>query len=193
MIIAGFHPLSLCDFPETPAAVLFSQGCNWQCRYCHNRTLIPRRSAEKSLDFEVILNLIKTRLKLLKGVVFTGGEPTIHKDLQRYMVPMKRLGLKVKLDSNGSDPQTLRRLIESGIVDYVAMDIKAPFEKYETITGLPVRPEVVKESIRIIASSGIGHQFRTTWPRDLLTADDIKQIRELLPSNSEYVVQECRK
>ncbi|PIE69612.1 MAG: anaerobic ribonucleoside-triphosphate reductase activating protein [Deltaproteobacteria bacterium] len=193
MIIGGFHPLSLSDFPETPAAVLFLQGCNWQCRYCHNQELIPRKAQGPALDYATILECLRARDKILRGVVFTGGEPTLHNDLQQYMVRVKKLGLRIKLDSNGSHPRRLRSLVQSGVLDYIAMDIKAPLDKYEMITGTRVKKEDILESIDIISTSGIKHQFRTTWPTELLTQGDIEEIRSFLPARSPYVLQKCRR
>ncbi len=192
MIIGGFHSLSLCDFPGTPAAVLFLQGCNWRCSYCHNKALIPRTPAGSTLDGDDIFALLKRRAKILRGVVFTGGEPTLQADIVEYMAKIKGLGLQVKLDTNGSNPAVLERLINSGVLDYIAMDIKAPLEKYTRIVCCSVNQQAIRESVQLIAVSGIAHQFRTTWPKELLSVEDIEQIREGLPQGSPYIVQECR-
>ncbi len=192
MIIGGFHPLSLCDFPHTPAAVLFLQGCNWRCSYCHNKELIPRIPRGTALDYTEILALLKARSRMLRGVVFTGGEPTLHGDIEQYMAEIKELGLRIKLDTNGSNPAMLERLIDSSLLDYIAMDIKAPLEKYESIICCSVSQQAIEKSIELIAGCGIEHQFRTTWPKDLLSEEDITRIREFLPKGSHYVVQQCR-
>ncbi len=130
---------------------------------------------------------------MLRGVVFTGGEPTLHDDLAQYMAEIKALGLRVKLDTNGSNPKMLERLIGSSLLDYIAMDIKAPLEKYESIICCAVNQQAIEKSVQLIKESGIAHQFRTTWPKDLLSEDDIDQIRQFLPKGSHYVVQECRR
>ncbi|PID75356.1 MAG: anaerobic ribonucleoside-triphosphate reductase activating protein [Deltaproteobacteria bacterium] len=192
MILGGYQPLSLCDFPQTPSAVLFSQGCNWRCSYCHNKELIPRSPQSPTLDFTSVLKTLKRRAALLRGVVFTGGEPTLHKDLPSCIASVKKLGLPVKLDSNGSQPAVLETLVRQGLVDYIAMDIKAPLCKYEQITGCPVDLDDIKESINLIATSGIAHQFRTTWPKELLCRADIDEIQTFLPKASDYVLQKCR-
>ncbi len=163
MIIGGFHPLSLCDFPNTPAAVLFLQGCNWRCSYCHNRELIPLAPTAKALDYTEIFKLLQTRVKMLQGVVFTGGEPTLHSDIAEYMADIKALGLRIKLDTNGSNPQLLKKLIAAGLPDYIAMDIKAPFIKYKVITCCSVNQQALQQSIDLIAASGIDHQFKPLY------------------------------
>ncbi len=125
MIIGGYHPLTLSDYPGTPAAVLFLQGCNWRCSYCHNRRLLPLQPPRPPLSFSSIFRQLQQRAGKIEGVVFSGGEPTLHTDLDRYMLPVKELGLKIKLDTNGTDPAAVRRLLNAGLLDYIAMDIKA--------------------------------------------------------------------
>ncbi len=192
MIIGGFHTLSLCDFPNTPAAVLFLQGCNWRCVYCHNKKLIPCSKKEGPITYKEVISFLKSRVKMIKGVVFTGGEPTLHEDLEEHIKEIKDLGFLIKLDTNGSNPSMLKKLIDSELLDYIAMDIKAPLEKYKSIIHVPFSKETIKESIELISKSKIEHQFRTTWSKALLTKEDIDMIKEFLPKSSPYIVQECK-
>lgn len=189
MIIGGYHPLTLSDYPGTPAAVLFLQGCNWRCSYCHNRRLLPLQPPRPPLSFSSIFRQLQQRAGKIEGVVFSGGEPTLHTDLDRYMLPVKELGLKIKLDTNGTDPAAVRRLLNAGLLDYIAMDIKAPFASYEQITGCPVDTAILAESIALIAASGVDHQFRTTWDRSQLSEADIAEIKRSLPAGSPHLLQ----
>ncbi len=192
MKIGGFEPLSLSDYPQTLAAVIFTQGCNWQCPYCHNQQLMSQR---RCAQFETasILDSLHARRHLLGGVVVTGGEPTLHHDLIDFLMELKKIGLKVKLDTNGSNPAVLETILSLYIIDYLAMDIKAPWHKYGLLTGVEdVDVESVQESMRLIASSHIDYQLRTTFDRRLLDEADITLIRKQLPAQAAHKVQTCR-
>ena len=191
MKIGGFEPLSLCDFPGTPAAVIFTQGCNWCCRYCHNNSLIPLKG-EQHYRAETLLRTLKERQQCLDGVVLSGGEPTLQADLADFVTELKAMGFKVKLDTNGSRPVVLESLIAGNCLDYIAMDIKAPWQKYKAITGVAeINVSVVQESMRLIAASFIPHHFRTTYSRRHLTKEDMEKVGEAIPPDSSYVVQPC--
>ncbi len=188
MKIGGFLPLSFIDYPSLPAAVFFTQGCNWRCPFCHNEGLLPARGSDEK-DISGLFDHLDKRKKVLGGIVITGGEPTIHRDLPDFIRELKRFKLPVKLDTNGTNPSMVKELIDQRLVDYIAMDVKAPFEKYHQLTGRDVCLESLRKSIEIISSSNIAHHFRTTYPPHLLEEKDIETIRSSLPSSSKYVLQ----
>lgn len=190
MRFGGFQPFSLSDFPGCVAAIAFAQGCNFRCPFCHNGSLLPKNPPQRALFTDAdILGFLKQRKRFLDGVVITGGEPTIHDDLETFLGHVRTLGLKIKLDTNGSRPEQLSRLIRYRFVDYVAMDVKAPLHKYSHLSGVPVDAQAIRESIGIISNSGIPHHFRTTAVNHLLNEHDLQSIREGLPSHSLHVVQ----
>jgi pyruvate formate lyase activating enzyme len=193
MNIGGFLPLSLSDYPGRVAAVVFTQGCNFRCPFCHNGDLIPRvRSAGKSLSEEDVLRRLEARRRQLDGVVVSGGEPTLQDDLLQFVQALKRLGYLVKLDTNGSRPGVLAALLREAIVDYVAMDVKAPLDGYSRLAGVEVQPGVIQASIELLAGSGIEHEFRTTVVGPLLDDEDMGAIRTLIPAGSTYRLQPFR-
>jgi len=190
MKIAGLQPVSLCDYPGRVAAVVFTQGCNFCCGFCHNGGLIPLDAqAESLIPQGQVLDRLAKRAAFLDGLVISGGEPTLQPDLIPFIEQVRKLGLLVKLDTNGSRPEVLKGLIEGCWVDFVAMDVKAPFERYGQVSGVEVSMAAIQASIALIASSGIEHQFRTTAVPALLADRDIEAIRRALPPASPYRVQ----
>jgi len=141
---------------------------------------------------EDVFDFLKRRKGMLEGVVVTGGEPLLQKDLLSFLGNVKKMGYALKLDTNGSFPERLKNIIDSGFIDYIAMDIKAPLEKYGFISGVKVDTENIKRSIRIIMHSNLDYQFRTTVVKSLLNIEDLKQIRELIKGVRSYVVQEFK-
>lgn len=192
MKIGGFIPSSFSDFPGHPAAVIFTQGCNWDCPFCHNTHLLDAEDTGSMDTPESIVQWLKGRANVLEHVVISGGEPTIHKDLETFIRRIRALGYSVKLDTNGSNPKMLRHLIEEQLIDYVAMDIKAPAAKYNLLTGTAVNLVDVQESIDFLAESKIPHHFRTTKDPQFLTDADIQQIQRSLPFESKFVEQEFK-
>ncbi|NLN93252.1 MAG: anaerobic ribonucleoside-triphosphate reductase activating protein [Candidatus Hydrogenedens sp.] len=194
MIFGGYQPFSLTDYPGKVAAILFTQGCNFRCPFCHNTELLPlEASPEKIFNSDQALTLLKKRHALLDAVVITGGEPTIQPDLYDFLQQVRTLKLKIKLDTNGCNPQFLAMLLDASLVDYVAMDIKAPEEKYDLLSGTAVHYPAIKESITLLTKSTIPHHFRTTFMQPLLTQNDLDTIRAELPADARYVVQEYQK
>jgi len=194
MIIGGLQKLSLIDFPGRPAAVVFTRGCNFRCPYCHNPELISSHSAGNDIHPRDFFAFLEKRRGLLEGVVVTGGEPTLHDDLPDFMRRIKGLDFAVKLDSNGSNPAMLQKIIDDRLVDYIAMDVKAPFEKYNQIIGVGVDIDAIRTSIAIIRNSGLPHQFRTTLARPLLDRQDAATIQNIVkPSALQLQVCELRK
>ncbi len=193
MKIAGFVPLSLCDYPAHIAAVVFTQGCNFKCPFCHNGHLIPAESSTVDLmDMDSIFTLLEERRSSLQGVVVTGGEPTIQKNLAIFLARIKELGLKVKLDTNGARPDVVRSLLEKDLLDFIAMDIKAPWFKYDQLAGFSCDVAALQRSVALIAASGVAHQFRTTQYHHLLDDSDYAAIKGQTPASSPHVWQEYR-
>jgi pyruvate formate lyase activating enzyme len=189
MNIGGFLSLSLCDYPGKVAAVVFSNGCNFHCPWCHNGHLL--RGAADPDYHEIPEDEILSRLGELKnrlqGVVVTGGEPTIQPDLRDFISRIKALGLLVKLDTNGSNPDVVRDLVGAGLVDFIAMDVKAPWAKYGILTGLAESPaDKVRETMSVIVASRLPHQFRTTRVTPLLTDEDCAEIERQIPAGSPF-------
>jgi len=190
MIIGGFQKVSLIDYPGKISSIIFTQGCNFSCVYCHNKELINiNNSTENTYKEKEIIEFLKQRTKKIDAVVITGGEPTLQKDLIPFMKQIKELDFLVKLDSNGTNPDVLKEAINSNLVDYIAMDIKAPLEKYSSITKTNVDIEKIKESINLIKNSGIQHEFRTTVLKSLLTEQDILSINSLTSGANLFTLQ----
>ena len=188
MVIGGLQRCSFSDYPGRTAAILFTQGCNFRCPFCHNGSLLSVKEAA-GYDEGEILDFLKLRRGRLGGVVVSGGEPTEHKDLPRFIARLKALDLEVKLDTNGSRPQMVKLLLKEGLVDYVAMDIKAPLNKYDTLCGVRADTEAICRSIALIAAGGVAHHFRTTYVKSLLTAGDLLELRALVPPGSKHITQ----
>lgn len=174
MLFEGFQKTTLTDFPGEIACIVFTSGCNFRCGYRHNPELFERRKNK------------------LDGVVTTGGEPTIHKDLPNFIEKIKSENFKVKLDTNGTDPEMLADLIKANLLDYVAVDIKAPFEKYSEITCVPADTEKIEKTVGILLESEIEHEFRTTVVKSQLSADDILKIVKLIKGAKRYYLQKFR-
>lgn len=178
MRIGGLQKLSLIDYPGRTCAVLFTQGCNFRCPYCHNPELVYPHLFAEPISFEKVRAFLKERRGLLEGVVFSGGEPTLQEDLLEVMQAVRALGYAVKLDTNGSRPDVLAEVL--GAADYVAMDIKAPLPVYPRVSGVTVDTYDIARSIFLIQSSGVRHEFRTTFDRSLLSDEDIVRIQDII-------------
>lgn len=190
MKIAGLQKLSLSDYPGIPAAVVFLQGCNLNCPFCHNRELIPLSTETNGVSRDKVVDYMFSRKKNLKGIVVTGGEPALHQDLEELLNTLKSMGLRVKLDTNGTYPERLKNIVKNGLTDYVAMDVKAPWRKYDKLTGVAVKCEKINESMAFLAGCGVAHHFRTTFAKHLLTEGDIEDIKSTIPIGSRHVVQQ---
>lgn len=190
MKFGGLIKFTLIDFPGRPAAVIFTQGCNFRCRYCHNPELVYPHLFTEPAPEEEIWSFLQRRQGTLEGVVVSGGEPTLFDDLPEFMAKIKKLGYKVKLDTNGTRPDMIAELIEKKLVDYIAMDLKAPLDKYNLITGVDFNPEILSRSMELIRNSGLEYEFRTTYDKEVLTDTDIEELKKLT-NNTHYRVQEC--
>jgi pyruvate formate lyase activating enzyme len=179
MLIAAYVPCSLSDYPGLVAGVVFTQGCNWRCPWCHNKGLLPLRARAGALSEKEVLGKLERRRGQLDGLVVTGGEPTLQKDLGEFIGAVRNLGFRVKLDTNGSNPAVVAELLKRRLLDFVAMDIKAPWERYTEAAGLAVDLAALQSTVRLLRESGISHQLRTTrWPG--LAEADFAQISELV-------------
>ncbi len=163
ILFGGMQKFSLCDYPGKTAAVLFTQGCNFRCPFCHNGFLLVSGNQGNQLREKDILAFLEKRSGLLEGVVISGGEPTLQPGLTDFCYQVRERGFQVKLDTNGSRPEVLDRLLDAALVDFVAMDIKAPLARYSVLTGTPVDTARIRRSIELLSDSDIPVLFRTTW------------------------------
>lgn len=174
MLISGLVKSSLIDYPEKIAAVIFTNGCNFRCPYCHNPDVVLGKG---TIDEEEVFEFLKSRKGKLDAVTVSGGEPTLQKDLILFLEKIRELGFLIKLDTNGSRPEIIKEIAAKGLVDYIAMDIKGPLEKYPKITSSSVNPEKIKETAEFLHASKIEFEYRTTVVRGLLQESDFYKIR----------------
>lgn len=191
MKITGIVKQSLVDYPGKIAAAVFTQGCNMNCVFCHNRCLVGQRESNPTQDEDAFFSFLKKRKKFLDGVVVSGGEPTLQTDLAEFMARVKDMGYLVKLDTNGTRPGVIEKLLDKELVDYIAMDVKAPMKKYREICRSRVDQQAILESISIIRGSDVDYEFRTTFCPQL-TDTDIMEIGELVAGARKYVLQQYR-
>lgn len=182
--VAGVHKVSTINYPGKVSACIFTQGCNLHCPYCHNPQLIPKRAGK--LEYIEVLSELLLSSKLIDGVVITGGEPTIHPDLPKLTARLKQENFLVKLDTNGTNPDMLKELLDGKLIDFVAMDIKTSPNKYKML-----RTDIadILYSISHICRSGLDYEFRTTIDGELCTEQDVEKIRRLIPNARKYTVR----
>lgn len=190
MRISGLNKLTLLDYPNLVACIIFTQGCNFRCPFCQNSSLIS--NDEPLLEEADVLTYLEERKHILDGVVISGGEPTIQPDLKAFIRKVKVLGLKVKLDTNGFRYDVLKDLIDNNLLDYVAMDIKNSLDKYDPIAGTTkVNIDNIKKSIKLLQTSKVDHEFRTTIMKEYHQIEDLKKIIELI-GDDRYFIQNFR-
>ncbi len=196
MEIGGLQKTTLIDYPGHVACTVFTIGCNFRCPWCYSAELVlPEKiKNQPRIEEKDFFNFLDQRKGSLDGVVICGGEPTINQDLPRFVSKIKEKGFKVKLDTNGSNPEMLKELIKSGELDYIAMDIKAPLvdEKYQESTGREIEVSLIKESIEIIKNSGIDYEFRTTVVSGIHEKEDILEIAKKIGPAKRYFLQKFR-
>jgi len=188
MRIGGFQPVTASDFPGCMAAIIFTQGCNFRCPFCHNSSLLPLEGHIRLAEPE-ILEFLQRRRTLLGGVVVSGGEPCLQGDLPRFCQKLHQMGFAVKLDTNGSYPNVIEQLLAQKLVDFIAMDVKAPLDRLSALTGVAPNAEAIQRSMTLIAASGVEHLFRTTDVTPLLSSEDHLAIKKLIPAGSPHIVQ----
>lgn len=186
MRIGGLQKLTLLDFPGHVACTVFLQGCNFRCPFCHNTSLIL---GTEEITQDEILRFLNTRQGLLDGVAITGGEPMLSADLPDFLRKIKALGYKTKVDTNGSFPAMLRRLIDEKLADYVAMDIKNSPEKYAETAGADGMLDAVRESVSILMDGFLPYEFRTTVVDELHEPSDFEAIGKWLAGAQRYFLQ----
>ncbi len=188
MRIAGFKKQTLIDYPGNISSVVFTQGCNLRCGFCHNPDLVLPEKFSKPFNEEQVFNYLFRYKQLLDAVCITGGEPTIHSDLPKFIERIKKIGLKVKLDSNGTNPTMLRRLIDSNLLDFIAMDIKhrLNFGLYNRTVGFAINKTIfdnIRKSVNIIQNSGLRFEFRTTVVRSFHSKKDVAILTKQFGQN----------
>ncbi|MGX8682085.1 MAG: anaerobic ribonucleoside-triphosphate reductase activating protein [Spirochaetales bacterium] len=190
MTFSGFEKTDLINYPGLVASTVFTCGCNFRCPYCHNPEFVIQGSDEtyfgETYTEEEILSYLTKRRSLLDGLVISGGEPTLHKDLAPFMRRVKDMGLKIKLDTNGSRPEVLKDLISQNLVDFVAMDIKAPLEKYHLLGFTDTK--AISMSIDILEGL-VDHEFRTTCPKSILEVSDFAKMADLIGEKAKWYLQ----
>ena len=189
MKIGGLQKFSLIDYPGGICAIVFTQECNFRCPYCHNPELSNPDLYEECIPEEKIFAFLEKRKGKLDAVSITGGEPTLQPDLIDFIRKIKDRGYLIKIDTNGTRPEVLKTLIEDKLIDYIAMDVKAPLEKYRKITRSKINTELIGQSIKFIKKSNIQHEFRTTVVKSQLKEDDLISISRLVKNAHLYVLQ----
>ncbi|MDQ6985228.1 MAG: anaerobic ribonucleoside-triphosphate reductase activating protein [Candidatus Dojkabacteria bacterium] len=194
MKIGGFQKFSMIDFPGHVSAIVFTRGCMYRCRFCHNPELVDSKQYTELIDENEILEFLENRMHKLDGVVITGGEPLLHNDISEFLFKVRNMGYRIKLGTSGYFPEKLQTLLESGLVDYVAMDVKAPLEDYGNITRVKVinNSSRISKSIDILMNSKIDYEFRTTIVNNLLNESGIMRIVKLIKGSKRYVLQKFR-
>ncbi|WP_413854089.1 anaerobic ribonucleoside-triphosphate reductase activating protein [Candidatus Ruminimicrobium bovinum] len=191
MKIGGLQKFSFIDFPNKTSAIVFTQGCNFRCSYCHNPELVYPNMYRESIQEEQVFAFLESRKNQLDAVVITGGEPTLQPDLINFIKKVKSMGFLGKLDTNGSNPQILEQIINQKLVDFIAMDIKATFDKYNLVCCVAVDTFSIKQSINLIKNSGISFLFRTTYDKTKLFDKDIQTMTNFINSDTHYKIQKC--
>jgi len=189
MKIGGLQKFSLIECPGKISAIIFTQGCNFRCPYCHNPELVDYKLFNRRIDENYVLSFLRTRVGKLDCVVITGGEPTLQKDVVEFIDRIKQMGFFIEVETNGSRPEVLKELIDDSLVDYIAMDIKAPLEKYHEIVGVEVDLQKIKKSIELIKKLDNNYEFRTTAVKPLLVKEDFIEIGKLLKNAELYILQ----
>jgi len=192
MKIGGLQKTSLIDYPGKIAAVVFTQGCDMRCPYCHNPELVYPKLFKEPYPEEDFFQFLDKRRKHLEGVVITGGEPTLHSDLEDFIKQIRSYGYSVKLDTNGLHPEVIRKLISEKLIDFIAMDIKAPLTTYNLVCGTKINTEKIRSSVWIIKNSDIQHEFRTTLVPGLHTINEVKHMVPLVQGAQRYALQAFR-
>jgi len=189
MKIGTIQRFSLIDFPGRICAIVFTQGCNFRCPYCHNPELVEPSLYGTGMAESDLLAFLDRRRGKLDAVSITGGEPLLQRGLIMFIEKVRALGYLIKIDTNGSFPLVLKEMLDKGLLDYIAMDVKAPLERYGDVVKAPVNPESIAHSIRLIMNSGVDYEFKTTVVSSLLTGRDVEKIGTLITGAKRYYLQ----
>jgi pyruvate formate lyase activating enzyme len=196
MLIGGLQPLTLIDFPDKVSAILFTAGCNMRCGYCHNPELVLpeliKKNQKNFVSEDDFWSFLDSRKGFLDGIVISGGEPTLQPDLIPFLETIKSQGFLIKLDTNGTAPDIIEKIIERKLVDYIAMDIKSPLDDYEQLVATKLSIPDIKRSQAIIKNSGLPYEFRTTVINGFHSMEDIKSIIKSCIGAKKYTIQNFR-
>jgi len=188
MKIAQLLPVTLIEYPGKVSALIYTEGCNFRCPFCHNAELVLPCKYKSLIPEKEVLQLLQERSGFLDALAITGGEPTLQPDLIEFLYKVKDLGLLVKLDSNGSRPGVLKLALHLKLVDYVAMDVKTTFDKYDSLIGAKCNCNNIKDSIDIIRDFALDYEFRTTVA-PTITQDDLYEVAEYIKGSKRYYLQ----
>lgn len=191
MKIAGLVKSTLIDYPGKVAAIVFTQGCNFRCGFCHNPDLIPLENKQLEINANDVFDFLETRRGKLDGVVITGGEPLIQSDILSFIKKIKEMGFLVKLDTNGSNPLVLRQIIDQKLVDYVAMDIKNSLSSYPAICGFSDIDKVLS-SVDLVMNSGVDYEFRTTVLPRFHSTNELIELAKIICGAKRFTIQGFR-
>lgn len=189
MKIQGMEKFSLVDYDGFVAVTLFLAGCNYRCPFCQNSGLVTNINPGYEIPLTEIDDYLDKRKGIIDALVISGGEPTIHQELKDLIKHFKAKGLKIKLDTNGTNPKIIKELVNEKLIDYIAMDIKNSFSSYDLTAGTKVNIDAIKESISFIMNANIDYEFRTTLVKEFHTLDDIKEIGEMIKGAKKYCLQ----
>ncbi len=189
MLIGGLQKVTLIDYPKKIGATIFVQGCPFRCHYCHNSELVLPELFKSPISENDVLDFLKNKVGKLEGVVISGGEPTCQADLLTFIKKIKEMGFLVKLDTSGINPEVLSKLIKQKLIDYIAMDLKAPLKKYFSAVGKDIDIKKIKKSIRLILKSSLPHEFRTTLLEELHSIEDVAEMAKLIKGADVYILQ----
>ena len=190
MVINGFQKLTLLDYPGRVACTIFTAGCNMRCPFCHNASLVTHIDNDNTFSTEEVLDYLKKRQGILEGVCITGGEPLLQPDIKEFITEIKKLGYAVKLDTNGTFPEKLKELVNEGLVDYVAMDIKNSKAKYKETAGINnLDLSKIEESVDFLINGNMDFEFRTTIVSEFHTVEDIQDIVVWIRGAHKYFLQ----
>jgi pyruvate formate lyase activating enzyme len=190
MNIGGIQKTSLLDYPDTLSAIIWTIDCNFRCPFCYNKNLVFGKA--ESIPEEEVLSFLKKRQGMLEGLVISGGEPLMQTDIVDFIGKAKKLGYLIKIDTNGMFPDKLKELIDKKLVDYVAMDVKAPKKKYNQLAGVKVDVSKIEKSIDIIRNDAPNYEFKTTFAPNLLKKEDIVAIAKWLDGSKNFYLQQFK-
>ena len=190
MRIGGLQKTSLLDYPDTISAIVWTVGCDFRCPFCYNKDIVLGNVEPISED--EVLSFLKKRFGMLEGLVISGGEPLMQKDIVEFCEKVKKIGYLIKIDTNGMHPEKLKELIDKNLVDYIAMDVKAPKKKYDKLTNIRTNIKKIEKSIEIIKNSTVDYEFRTTIIPELLTNQDIMDIAKWLKRAKRFYIQQFK-
>jgi pyruvate formate lyase activating enzyme len=190
MKIGGLQKTSLLDYPGEVSCIIWTIGCNFNCPFCYNVDVVTKTA--KSISEKEVLYFLEKRKNMLDAIVISGGEPLLQKDITSFCRKVKKLGYLVKIDTNGAFPEKLQELLDEKLVDYIAMDVKAPKDKYFKLAGTKVDTKKIQKSIDIIKNSGVDYEFKTTYVPDMLVKEDIVQIGKWLDGSEKYFLQQFK-